>query len=618
MCGIAGYTNPLDIDDAVIERMTEVITHRGPDDKGFYIDDGIAMGFRRLSIIDLDGGHQPIVNEDGNLVLTFNGEIYNYRVLKDELVANGHVFTTESDSEVLLHGYEEWGPGLLGRLRGMWGFAIYDKRDRSLFISRDRFGIKPMHYAFVGGSFVYASEIKSILEFPLYERRLDESVLDEYLSFQFVIPPHTFFQGIDCLLPGHFLIYRDGEVTVERYWEATFDPDEDMTYEEAVDAVDKVFTESVEAHRIADVEVGCFLSSGVDSSWVASYFSGQQTFTVGFDVGDVKYDETFYAAPLAERIGTTQHSKTITPAEYFEAFPKAQWHFDQPLADPSAIALYFVSRIASEHVKVVLSGEGADELFGGYRSYHEPLDRARTRQRYPSWLRHLAAMVSSKVPGQQHNRFVRSTKTVQQTYGGDGCGHGGTLFSVAQKRAVLKDPARVRPTEEYAAPFYRSFGDVDDTTAMQLFDINVWMVGDILLKADRMSMANSLELRVPFLDDEVWNVARRIPARLRVNDEGGQEHTKYAMRAAAQRHLPETTAQKPKLGFPTPIRIWLKDERYAALVRETFTSEYAERFFDTGRLTSLLDRHQAGKSDESRRIWTIYSFLVWYQVYFID
>lgn len=618
MCGIAGFTGSLRDGHAVIQAMTDVITHRGPDDVGFYEDENVTMGFRRLSIIDLGTGHQPIHNEDDTMVLTFNGEIYNYQVLREELLAAGHVFTTQTDSEVLLHGYEQWGPALLGRLRGMWAFAIYDRRDGSLFIARDRFGIKPLHYVQIGDRLVYGSEIKSILEYPGYEKRFNIDVLDTYLSFQYVIPPDTFFQDVYCLLPGHYLLFKEGVLTIARYWQASFAIDETLTEDEAVDRIDDVFTESVEAHRIADVEVGCFLSSGVDSSWVASYFGGQRTFTVGFDVGDVKYDETVYAEPLAEAIGTTQYSKTISPEEYWEVFPKAQWHFDQPLADPSAIALYFVSKLASEHVKVVLSGEGADELFGGYLAYHEVLDRRRTRERYPAFLRGLAASVSRHIPSQRHNRFVRSMLRVEDTYVGDGGGHGGRLMDAADRRRVLKDASRVRECVEITAPYYARYQDVDDVAKMQLFDIDVWMVGDILLKADRMSMANSLELRVPFLDQEVWNVARTLPESMRVNDVGGVDNTKYVMRKAAQRHLPQSTAQKPKLGFPTPVGIWLRSEPYYLKVREALSGATSQRYFNTETLVRLLDDHYAGKVDTSRQVWTVYSFIVWYDLYFAD
>lgn len=276
MCGICGFTGEVIDRDKVIKNMTDVITHRGPDSDGVFMDDHIAMGFRRLSIIDLDAGHQPIYNEDKTLVLTFNGEIYNYKELRKVLIAKGHKFYTDTDSEVLIHGFEEWREDLLLKLRGMFGFAIYNTKDKSVFVARDFFGIKPMHYTMIDGEFVYASEIKSILEHPKFVKRFNKRALDTYLSYQYAVPPETFFEGVFCLMPGHYLWYKDGKVETTRYWEARFNPNDEMTEEEAVDSIEKVFENSVNAHKIADVEVGCFLSSGVDSSYVSTYFADQK------------------------------------------------------------------------------------------------------------------------------------------------------------------------------------------------------------------------------------------------------------------------------------------------------------------------------------------------------
>lgn len=611
MCGITGFVGQYPNGHEILEKMTDVITHRGPDDVGFFEDDGISMGFRRLSIIDLGTGHQPIFNEDENLVLTYNGEIYNYQELREELLACGHVFKTQTDSEVLLHGFEEWGHSMLGRLRGMFAFAIYDRRDHSLFLARDPFGIKPLHYVQAGDNFVYGSEIKSILQFPGYDKRFNREALDIYLSFQYVVQPMTFFQDVKCLLPGHYLYYRDGDIQIERYWEAHFEPDESLTLEEATDEIEDVFEKSVEAHRIADVEVGCFLSSGVDSSYVASYFGGNKTFTVGFDYGE-RYNETHYAEDLAKKIHTDQHSKIITSEEYWDAVPKAQYYFDQPLADPSAIALYFVSKIASEHVKVVLSGEGADELFGGYRIYHEPLSRHRYQHMVAPGVRRSLAKAARKLPRGVKGRafLMRGAQDETETYTGNGT----VLFNLDEKRAILKDKTHLTRPSDICKPYYDRVSDCDDITKMQYLDINVWMVGDILLKADRMSMANSLELRVPFLDRDVFAVASRLPSRLRVTP----ENTKYAMRKAALRHLPEATADKPKLGFPTPTREWLREEKYRDKVREAFSTPVAEQYYECGMLNELLDEHFEGKADNSRKIWTVYSFLVWYDLYFAE
>jgi asparagine synthase (glutamine-hydrolysing) len=387
MCGFCGFTGQVVNREQVIREMAERITHRGPDSDGYYIGEDIAMGFRRLSIIDLSTGDQPLYNEDGTLVLMFNGEIYNYQTLRDQLLALGHTFTTQSDSEVLLHGFEEWREELLPKLRGMFAFAIYNTTDKSLFIARDYFGIKPMHYAVLPtGAVLFASEIKSMLAHPDFVKEFNEKALDGYLSFQYSVPEETFFKGVYCLLPSHYMWIKNGEVTTARYWEPVFRPDETMTLEQAVDDIDRVFTESVEAHRISDVEVGCFLSSGVDSSWVASYFGGQKAFTVGFDNGQ-HYNESTFAAELAKEVGIEHYVHLIGEQEYWDALPQVQYALDQPLADPSCVALWFVTKLAAEHVKVVLSGEGADELFGGYRIYHEPFSLA-GYQKLPRVLRH--------------------------------------------------------------------------------------------------------------------------------------------------------------------------------------------------------------------------------------
>ena len=607
MCGFCGFTGQVADRETVLREMTERITHRGPDSTGFYLDDVIAMGFRRLSIIDLAAGQQPLYNEDNSLVLMFNGEIYNYKGLRQELLEAGHTFATETDSEVLLHGFEEWGEELLPRLRGMFAFAIWNVREQSLFLARDYFGIKPLHYTLLpDGRLLYASEIKSLLAHPDFVREFNGSALDHYLSFQYSVPRETFFKNVYCLPPAHTLWFRDGQVTERRYWEPRFEPDEGMTLDQAVDSIDKAFTDSVEAHRISDVEVGCFLSGGVDSSFVASYFGGQKAFTVGFDNGG-HYNECQYAAELAEQMGIDHYTHLIGEEEYWASLSDVQYHLDQPLADPSCVALYFVSKLAAEHVKVVLSGEGADELFGGYRIYHEPTSLA-GYQKLPRFLRRAAAAVVSALPFDFKGKsfLIRGSKTLEERFIGNAY-----MFSRKEKSRLLKTIPATDPQEQ-TAEYYRRCAGQDDVTRMQYLDINRWMVGDILLKADRMSMAHSLELRVPFLDKEVFAVASRVPARHRV----AAGTTKYAMRLAAKRHLPEESTSRPKLGFPVPVRVWLRQEPYYNRVKEAFLSPAAEKFFNTAELMKFLDQHYAGKKDNSRKIWTVYSFLVWYEVYF--
>ena len=610
MCGICGFTGEVLDRDEVIKRMTDVITHRGPDSSGVFAGDGVTMGFRRLSIIDVGNtGDQPIYNEDRTLVLTFNGEIYNYQDLRKELLEKGHKFYTNTDSEVLVHGFEEWKEGLLNRLRGMFGFAIWNTVDNSLFLARDYFGIKPLHYTQVGDSFVYGSEIKSILEFPGFQKKFNRHALDNYISFEYAPPPETFFENVFCLMPAHYLWYKDGKVTTTRYWEPKFDADESMTEVQAVDAIEKVFEESVAAHKISDVEVGCFLSSGVDSSYVSTYFKGQKTFTVGFDYGE-KYNEIDWAKGLSKEVGLEHHYKVISTEEYWDSIRKVQYHMDQPLADASCIALYFVSKIASEYVKVVLSGEGADELFGGYNIYHEPDDLAGYKK-LPLFLRKAFAAIAKALPFRFRGKsfLIRGAQPIEESFIGN-C----SMFTMEEKRKLLREGMPCTRPQELTRPFYDRVQGKDDVTKMQYLDINVWLAGDILLKADRMSMANSLELRVPFLDKEVFKVASRLPRRLRVNP----ENTKYAMRKAAMRHLPPATAQKKKLGFPVPTRVWLREQKYYDIVKAAFTGETAKQFFHTDALVKLLDEHFQGKCDNNRKIWTIYVFLIWYDIYFSD
>lgn len=607
MCGICGFTGQIVNRDDVIKNMTEVITHRGPDSDGIFTDDYISMGFRRLSIIDLEAGHQPIYNEDKSLVLTFNGEIYNYRELRKVLIQKDHKFSTDTDSEVLIHGFEEWKEDLLPKLRGMFGFAIYNTKDRSIFIARDFFGIKPMHYTMIGEDFVYASEIKSILEHPNFEKKFNTKALDTYLSFQYAVPPETFFEGVYCLMPGHYLWFRDGVIETTRYFEPRFTPNEQMSEKQAVDDIEKVFENSVNAHKIADVEVGCFLSSGVDSSYVSTYFADQKTFTVGFDFGE-KYNEISWAKALSEEIGVEHHTHLISSEEFWDAVSTVQYHMDQPLADPSCIALYFVSRLASQYVKVVLSGEGADELFGGYTCYNDPRVFKLYQKIVPHCIRKAIRAICRKLPDiKGRDYLIRACDPLEERYIGNAF-----MYDYNQKKALLKDPSIATRPQDYTRKYYYRCRKYDDVTKMQYLDINMWMVGDILLKADRMSMANSLELRVPFLDKEVFKVASTLPTRLRCN----KFNTKYAMRKAALRHMPERTAEKEKLGFPVPTRVWLRDEKYYNVVKKKFTGKTAQKFFNTDALVAWLDEHFSGKEDNSRRVWTVYVFLVWYDIYF--
>lgn len=609
MCGFTGFTNRIQDDGAVLGAMMNRIIHRGPDSSGQYIDGDIALGFRRLSIIDLAEGDQPMFNEDKTLVLTFNGEIYNFKELRAELTAAGHVFANNSDSEVLLHGYEQWGTGLLERLRGMYAFVIFDRRDKSLFGARDIFGIKPFYYAQMNGSFLFGSEIKSFLDHPDFRKELNEEALGHFLSFQYSPTEETFFKGVYKLPPAHYFLLRGGKLDKVRYFRPEF-KSESGVLEYFADLTDRAVRESVEAHKIADVEVGSFLSSGIDSSYIAEAAKVDKTFTVGFESPDGdRYNEIHYAKEFADTIGVENISKIITPEEYWGSFPKIQYYMDEPLADPAAIALYFVSRLASEHVKVVMSGEGADELFGGYRIYQEPITLT-AYDRLPFCVRRVIGKLCEHLP-QRHgiNYLVRRGKTIEERFIGNA-----DIFSVKERREILKsETARAAASpQELCRKYYDEVRDQDTITKMQYLDLHMWLMGDILLKADKTSMANSLELRVPFLDKKVLALAETIPPECRVNT----RTTKLALRKAAERTLPRRTADKDKLGFPVPIRVWLKEEQYYNTVKQAFTSPAAERYFNTQSLVRLLDRHRAGKADLSRKIWTVYTFLVWYNEFF--
>lgn len=608
MCGFVGFTNKINDSSMILGKMMDRIKHRGPDSEGKFINEQIAMGFRRLSLIDLsENGSQPIFNEDKSKVLTFNGEIYNFKELREQLENAGHKFYTKTDSEVLIHGYEQWGKDLLCKLRGMFAFVIYDKKSGEIFGARDFFGIKPLYYAEMNGTFMWGSEIKSFLDHPHFKKELNTSVLESYLTFQYSPTSETFFKSVYKLPAAHCFTYKDGKLNVERYWEIKFKANQKPDLEEWVNKISDTFKNSVNVHKFADVEVGSFLSSGVDSSYVAAEADVDKTFTVGFGE-DEKYNEIGYAKEFSKYIHKDNYSKVVSPEEYWGSLEKIQYHMDEPLADPAAVALFFVCQIASEQVKAVLSGEGADEIFGGYNIYHNPADMA-SYFKIPRPIRKAVGAVAEKLPHKHGvNYLIRGSKDLDERFIGNAY-----MFSEKERKEILKIRTDAPDAMAITKPFYDKVRDQDQVTQMQYLDLHLWMTGDILLKADKMSMAHSLELRVPFLDRKVMELAEQIPDRFRVTP----ENTKYAMRIAALRACPPQTANKKKLGFPVPIRVWLKEDKYYNIVKEKFTSKESEQFFNTDKLVQLLDDHRAGKYDYSRKIWTVFSFLIWYDVYFI-
>lgn len=609
MCGICGFTGKLPDSKEVLTRMMDRIIHRGPDSAGQFITDKAAWGFRRLSIIDLDHGSQPMFNEDNSIVIVFNGEIYNFMTLREELKAKGHVFRNNSDTEVLVHGYEEWGTELPKHCRGMFAFMIYDRNKDLAFGARDYFGIKPFYYGVIDGNLVFGSEIKSILEYPGYVKKVNTEALEQYLTFQYSVLPETFFKGIYKLAPAHSILFKDGEVTIERYWEPDFDIDENANLDELVDKIDAQMQESVQAHMISDVEVGSLLSSGIDSSYIATVSKADKTFTVGFDYD--KFNEISYAQDLSEKIGTQNFSKLITEEEYWSVLPEIQYYMDEPLADASCVALYFVDKTAAEHVKVVLSGEGADEFFGGYNIYHEPVS-LHGYQKLPKGLRRFVGKVAEMImpEGMRGRSFLmRGALDVEERFIGNA-----KRFSVKERKKILKNATPAKAPWKLTKPYYDKVKHLDDTTKMQYIDMNFWLIGDILLKGDKMSMRHSLECRVPFMDREVYKLAKTIPTKYKL----AEGTTKYALRKAARRHIPEATAMKKKLGFPVPIGLWLREDKYYEQVKASFESPAAQKFFNTKELVKMLDQHKKGKLDNSKKIWVVYMFLMWYDVYFVQ
>lgn len=605
MCGIAGYVSKEKNKKKVIKKMTDRIVHRGPDAEGFYIDDDVALGHRRLSIIDLSTGDQPIYNEDKSIVVVFNGEIYNYIELKSELKKLGHEFSTNTDTEVLVHGYEEYKEELPKKLRGMFAFAIWDKNNKKLFCARDHFGIKPFYYYWDEKSLLFASEIKSFLDNPLFKKELNIELLRPYLSFNYTPTEETFFKNVFRLNPGHYLVLEDGKLTIQKYFDLKF-KEEDISKETAVNKIDKVMRESVEKHMLSDVEVGSFLSSGVDSSYIVSLAKPDKTYTVGYDIE--RYNEIDYAKDLADRLDINNTSRKINKEEYMDVIPKIMYHMDEPLADPAAVALYFVSEMASKDLKVVLSGEGADEFFGGYNYYREEVDY-NFYNKIPFFIRNMISRFCSLFPEKRGLNFlVRRGQKLEDNYIGVN-----KVFRENEARKIINYPGNLR-NKDITKHIYDLHKDDSNIIKMQSIDINFWLMKDILHKADRMTMAFSLEGRVPFVDIEVFKVASSLPFNLKVS----KENTKLALREAARKVIPNESYKKKKLGFPVPLRNWMREDDVYNKIKVVFESDYAKEFFKQDKIMKLLDDHKANKKDNYHKVWTIYTFLVWYRRFFIE
>ncbi|GGI65451.1 MULTISPECIES: asparagine synthase (glutamine-hydrolyzing) [Enterococcus] len=618
MCGIVGFINSQQQKETVIEAMMERIVHRGPNSAGKYVDDQIALGFRRLSVVDLEGGSQPIYNEDRSKVIIFNGEIYNYQRLRDELIQRGHLFTTNSDTEVLLHGYEEWGVDLLQKIRGMFAFAIWDIEKQELFGARDHFGIKPYYYAEMNGTLMFGSEIKSFLPHPDFNKALNTQALKPYLTFQYSpLNGETFFKGVHRLQEGHYFTYKDGKMTIKEYWDADFRQKENLSEKEWVDKIDATVQESIAIHKNADVEVGSFLSSGVDSSYVASILRPEHTFSIGFD--DKTYNEAIEARKLTETLGLNNVAAIINGEMSFKAFPLIQYHLDEPDANPSCVPLYFLSNLAAQYVRVVQSGEGADELFAGYNAYglhtNSKVIRvvAQGLRKLPKGVRYTIGRSLGKMKNFQGRMHLYAATAPAREYF---IGHA-EIFSETEASSFVTPAFQDAPSiAEIVGPHFDKADQFahEEVNKMQYLDVHQWMPKDILLKADKLTMASSLESRVPLLDIEMMKLAQSIPTKYLIN----QNNTKDVFRQASNRHLPEAWANREKLGFPVPIKAWLREDLGYKQVKALFEMDFVREFFDQDKIIQLVEDHHNGTADLQRKIWAVYSFLTWYKVFFID
>ncbi|MDQ0196923.1 asparagine synthase (glutamine-hydrolyzing) [Neobacillus ginsengisoli] len=612
MCGFIGCVhdktqNNSDEQKQQFKNMNDIITHRGPDDDGFYYDDHIQFGFRRLSIIDIESGHQPLTYENERYWIIFNGEVYNYVELREELQKVGLSFATSSDTEVIIALYSHLREKAVEKLRGMFAFVIWDKQEQTLFGARDPFGIKPFFYLEDSGKTFFASEKKSIL-LALENDVLNYDSLQHYLTYQFVPEPSTLSEGIKKLEPGHYFTKKIGSpMEMNRYWKAHFKPVQ-KSEPDFIKEIKDVLFDSVKMHMRSDVPVGSFLSGGIDSSIIASiakeFHPSIKTFSVGFERNG--FSEIDVAKETAEKLGVENISYVISPQEYMDELPKIMWHMDDPLADPACVPLYFVAREARKHVTVVLSGEGADELFGGYNIYREP-QSLEVFNKIPRVGKVLLKGIANMMPeGAKGKSFIeRGVTPMEERYIGNA-----KMFTEEEKRELLTVYREGLNYTDITKPLYMESRGYDPVDRMQYIDIHTWMRGDILLKADKMTMAHSLELRVPFLDKEVFAAASKIPTSLKT----ANNTTKYILRKAAEGIVPAHVLDRKKLGFPVPIRHWLKDEMNEwakTIIRESNTDHLINKTY----VLRLLEDHCQGKADNSRKIWTVLMFMVWHQVY---
>ncbi|MDG4656362.1 asparagine synthase (glutamine-hydrolyzing) [Ectobacillus antri] len=612
MCGFVGclYEKPRELSTEEMqqfETMNSIIFHRGPDDEGYFRDEHVQFGFRRLSIIDIEAGHQPLTYENERYVIIFNGEIYNYVELREMLLEKGATFATHSDTEVIIALYAHMKEKCVDYLRGMFAFMIWDREEKRLFGARDHFGIKPLFVAEESDAIYFASEKKSIVH-ALQDKGVNVASLQHYFTYQYAPEPASLTTDINKIEPGHYFVKEPGKpLTTHRYWKPYFKPSGE-TKEQHIANIRDVLYDSVKMHMRSDVPVGSFLSGGIDSSIVVSiakeFNPNLLTFSVGFEREG--FSEVDVAKETAEKLNVKNHSVLVTPEEFMNEFPKIMWHMDDPLADPAAVPLYFVAKEARKHVTVVLSGEGSDELFGGYNIYREPNSLKMFQYIPEPGKRVLKALSGALQEGFKGKSFLeRGCTPIEERYYGNA-----KIFREEEKQQLMRSYNNAIRYTDITKPLYNEIEMYDDVSKMQYIDMFTWLRGDILVKADKMTMAHSLELRVPFLDKEVFDVASKLPTELKI----ANGTTKAILREAVEGIVPDHVLNRKKLGFPVPIRHWLKNEMRdwaTTIIKESATDHLIDKQY----VLNLLDAHCAGTADYSRKIWTVLSFMVWHQIY---
>lgn len=604
MCGIVGFIdNEEKNKEKILKLMMEKIKHRGPDDNGFYIDNDIALGHLRLSILDVRNGHQPMISADENFILSYNGEIYNYLEIKKELENVGYKFKTTCDTEVLLNGYDYFGKNILKKIRGMFSFVIWDKKTKELFGARDFFGIKPLYYYKDNNIFLFASEIKAFFPNKNFKKIFNKDLLPNYLTFGFVPTKETFFKKVYSLDPGHYFIYKNNKLKIKRYFKYKFE-EKLKTIDEFSSKINIAVKESIEKHKISDVDIGAFLSGGMDSSYIVLLSKPINTFTIGYN--EQNYNETNNAKKFAKNLNIKNKSKIINKKEFFKNIKPSIYFMDEPVSDPSIISLYLLSKEASKYVKVILSGEGADEFFGGYNCY-KMFCNFKFYDKIPYFFRNCISKLCQYLPNVKGINFlIRRGEKLENNYIGVN-----RVFNDFELNKILNDNYHNPKNRNLTKNIFIKMKNKSKVSKMQIVDLNFWFVKDILQKADKMSMANSIEVRVPFVDIEVFKIAKDLPEYAKVN----KKKTKIALRKAYAQEL-LTNPEQEKKGFPVPIREWLKTDYIYDLIKKEFNSLISLNFFNNKKIIKLLDDAHFGIRDNYKKVWSIYIFLVWYKLFF--